>query len=429
MSAKTDGLPRAQTDASLRAERQNTDELARGSVADANWEQVLERACARADRLLDAARGDADARLPPTEQTKAAVALLLEQREAEDQAVSAERGETAELIQRKRRDQREKLAGLLMLERQTTDLHLALERTASDRAVATREEFLAQASHDLRGLVAAHKLYLALMVRQSGDSEHGRRLAPHLATLSQIGEQMERLIHDLVDVAAIEAGVLAVVTRPYPVAELLSTATSVFELAARERDQTLTVTPAPAGVRVVVDVARAVQVIGNLISNAIKFTPPGGKITVGSEATREEVTFFVADTGPGVPAEDAARIFERFARANHSTGGLGLACSFPSAWSKLRPGDCGSTAMLRGARCFVFRSGVLRPQRSERASQRRAELRASAKDLARSSDERPTRTSRPSRGRNNRSTLGSSAKLSPTPTPTNASKRSLKGKW
>src|SRR6188474_2149521 len=103
MSAKTDGLPRAQTDASLRAERQNTDrELARGSVADANWERVLERVCARADRLLDAARGDADARLPPTEQTKAAVALLLEQREAEDQAVSAERGETAELIQRKR---------------------------------------------------------------------------------------------------------------------------------------------------------------------------------------------------------------------------------------------------------------------------------------------------------------------------------------
>lgn len=324
MSAKTDAMPRAETDASLRAERQNTDrELARGSVADGD--QVLERARARADRLLDAARGAADARLPLTEQTKAAVALLLEQREAEDQAVSAERRETGELIQRGRRERREKLAGLLTLERQTTDLHLALERTASDRAVATREEFLAQASHDLRGLVAAHKLYLALMVRQSGDSEHGRRLAPHLATLSQIGEQMERLIHDLVDVVAIEAGVLAVVTRPYPVAELLSTATSVFEPAARERDQTLTVTPAPASVRVVVDVARAVQVIGNLISNAIKFTPPGGKITVGSDATREEVTFFVADTGPGVPAEDAARIFERFARASSSTGlGLGL---------------------------------------------------------------------------------------------------------
>jgi signal transduction histidine kinase len=125
--------------------------------------------------------------------------------------------------------------------------------------------------------MGANKLYLALMLKEAGDGQHGRRLAPQLAALSQIGEQMERLIADLVDAVAIEAGVLTVVTRSYPAVELLATATAVFEPLARERGQTLLLTPAPAGVLVVVDTARAIQVIGNLVSNAIKFTPPGGR--------------------------------------------------------------------------------------------------------------------------------------------------------
>lgn len=171
---------RAETDASLRVERDNTDvELGRRVVvADADADAVLRRARERADRLLEAARAAADASLPLGEQTEAAVALLLREREAEDRAITTERDEADGLLERERRERRDKLCALLALERQTTDLHLALERTSADGAVASRDDFLAQASHDLRGLMAAQKLYFALLLKEAGEGAPRQRLAP-----------------------------------------------------------------------------------------------------------------------------------------------------------------------------------------------------------------------------------------------------------
>jgi signal transduction histidine kinase len=325
-SAKDEGVPRAETDASLRAERKNADqELARRVAdADADADQVLRLARESAGRLLDAARAAADARLPLGEQTRAAVALLLGQREEEDRTLAAEREQADEMLKHERAEHREKLSALLVLERQTTDLHLALERKSADKAIWSRDDFLAQASHDLRGLMAAHKLYLAMFLKEGGDSEYSRRIAPQLATLLKIDAEMERIISDLVDVVAIEAGKLTVTPSPHSATELLTTATAVFEPLARERGQSLSVTPAPGDVNVMVDLTRAIQVLGNLLSNAIKFTPGDGKISVGFESTDDEVMFFVADTGPGVPAEQAAQIFERFVGSSSSTAGLGL---------------------------------------------------------------------------------------------------------
>lgn len=324
MKVDGSGFPRTETDASLQVERQNTDrELARRvTTPDADADAVLCLARERADRLLAAARAAADASLPLAEQTQIAVDLLLGQREREDLRVRTEREHDDARLNRERSEQREKLVALLALERQTTDLHLALERRSADEAVATREAFLAQVSHDLRGLMAAHKLYLALLVKGVSSDERGRQIAPQLSALAQIDAQMERMIGDLVDIAAIEAGRLTVERRPQSATDLLSTVTPVYEPLARERGQSLSVLPAPGDVDVLVDVTRLIQVLGNLLSNAIKFTPAGGEIRVGFEATDAEVTFFVADTGPGVPAQQAEHIFERF--VGRSPGGLGL---------------------------------------------------------------------------------------------------------
>ena len=74
-----------------------------------------------------------------------------------------------------------------------------------------------------------------------------------------------------------------------------------------------------------VDLERGLQVLGNLLSNAIKFTPRHGEIRIGFTPTDEEVTFFVADNGPGVPAERAEQIFQRFVGSSGASGlGLGL---------------------------------------------------------------------------------------------------------
>jgi len=320
------GPPRAKTDASLRAERQKTENevAARLAVADAKVDQALQLARDRADRLLDAARSAADRSLPFGEQTGAAVALLLGQREGEDRALASERHQTDEQLGREARERRDDLAALLVLERQATDLHLGLERRSADETVASRDDFLAQASHDMRGLMAAQKIYLSLLAKETDDSERGRRLAAHVGALVKIDGQMDRLVCDLVDFGAMQAGKLRVALTTRGAGELLASAANVFEPVARERQQLLSVEPAAVDAKVSVDYARGVQVLGNLLSNAIKFTPSGGKIRVGFETTPDEVTFFVADTGPGVSLDQADHIFERFVGTGSSSQGLGL---------------------------------------------------------------------------------------------------------
>ncbi|HET9953364.1 MAG TPA: HAMP domain-containing sensor histidine kinase [Polyangiaceae bacterium] len=326
MSGTDEGLPRTETDASLRAERQNTDyELARRvTVGDADDDEVLRRARERADRLLAAARAATDARLPLNEQTQAAVELLLEQRGVEDRTLAAERQRADDLLERERKERREQLSALLVLERQATDLHLGIERQWADKALLARDDFLAQASHDLHGLMAAHRIYLALLVKATGDGEYAQRVTPYASKLLMIDAQIDRIISDLVDTVAIDAGKLAVRLAPTSAAELVAKSTSVFEPLALERGQFISVTPAPADATVMADSARAVQVLGNLLSNAIKFTPSQGEIQVGFDANADVVTFFVSDGGPGVPAEEAEHIFERFVGSNSSSHGLGL---------------------------------------------------------------------------------------------------------
>ncbi|HVY26195.1 MAG TPA: sensor histidine kinase [Polyangiaceae bacterium] len=324
MSRKDPGH-RADTDESLRSERHNVDRTLaqRVAVAEEDADHVLRIARERADRLLQAARTTADARLPLSEQTIAAVALLLEQRDEEDREIGSQRARADALLDDERLAARHKLAAQLVLERQTTDLHLALERHAADGAVASRDDFLAQTSHDLRGFMAAQHIYLSLLAKETTQDARSQ-LPAHVAALVKIEAQMDRLIGDLVDIVAIEANKLTVARRAHSAFELVSTAAAVFEPLAREREQSLSIMPAPSDVKIHVDLARGVQVLGNLLSNAIKFTPRSGKITVGFETAPDEVTFFVADTGPGVSPERAEHIFERFVRSSSGSAGLGL---------------------------------------------------------------------------------------------------------
>lgn len=327
MSAKHRDSPRNETDISLHAERENADrELARRVVvAEEDADEVLRMARERADRLLATARSAADARLPWSEQTRAAIALLIAEREEEDRALAAERGSADALLARERLERRRKLSSQLVLERQTTDLHLALERNTADQAVTSRDDFLAQASHDLRGLLAAQKIYLSLLAKETDGAERSP-LGTYVAALVTIDGQMDRMVSDLVDVVAIDAGKLAVKLGPDSAAELLSSALAVFEPLARERGQAVSMSATAGDLRVMVDTARGVQVLGNLLSNAIKFTPRGGKIRLGCEARDDEVVFFVEDSGPGIAAEQAEHIFERFVGGSTSgaPSGLGL---------------------------------------------------------------------------------------------------------
>lgn len=326
MTAKDRSSQRADTDASLRVERHNTDhELARRVlVADEDADAVLRVARECADRLLQAARAATDARLPLSQQTEAAVALLLEQRDDEDRLIGVERERADAQLNNERQARSEKLMAQLVLERQTTDLRLALERSFADRAVTSRDDFLARATHDLRGLMAAQKLYISALVKDLSSNDGSERLATIAAALTKIETQMDGLLNDLVDTVAMDAGKLALSIRRHLATELLSTAVSVYAPLAKQRDQLLSNVPGAPDVSIAVDLKRGVQVLGNLLSNAIKFTPRGGTIRAGFEASEDKVVFFVEDDGPGVPPEQVPHIFERFVGSNSASSGLGL---------------------------------------------------------------------------------------------------------
>ncbi len=139
---------------------------------------------------------------------------------------------------------------------------------------------------------------------------------------------MNRLINDLLDFAKIENGTFVLERRPQNVMGLLEESVALFGPAAAEKPVTLSMAPPEWPCYVTADYDRVMQVLGNLIANALKFTPAEGWVTVGVACSGEEVIFSIADTGPGIPPEHIPYLFDRFwqARKTQSMGtGLGLA--------------------------------------------------------------------------------------------------------
>jgi len=134
---------------------------------------------------------------------------------------------------------------------------------------------------------------------------------------------MSRLIADLLNMAKVDAGRLDLQKHPEPSRALIEDALSLLEPLANAKQITiekeLTETPP-----VNADRDRIFYVLSNIIGNAIKFTPEGGTITVRTERQRGELLIIVVDTGPGIPSEELAHVFDRFRRGHASQGGTGL---------------------------------------------------------------------------------------------------------
>jgi signal transduction histidine kinase len=318
---------REQTDKSLRSERQNTDHLvaqSRASVEEAA-DDVLERARDRADAVLDAARDKADARLVASAATDRTVEALAEERAQEDDALEGERAAAADALRLERAEQAATLAALLPLERQKTDRYLLTERVRSDDAVAHRDDFLGIASHDLRNLLAAVASNAMLLRSQMSESEEGRRTAAALERMQRYLARMNRLIGDLVDVTSIDAGKLSIRPESCDAVKLIAEGIEAFTPSAAEKAITLACDLREDMLPGTFDRERMLQVLANLITNAIKFTGPGGAVTVGAERAGADLHVWVTDTGPGIPENMLKAVFERFWQAGENdTRGLGL---------------------------------------------------------------------------------------------------------
>ena len=207
---------------------------------------------------------------------------------------------------------------------------LALENARLDReaqrASEARDQVLGVVSHDLRNPISAIAMCASALRDTTAAAADTRESL--LTTITQSTEWMNRLIQDLLDVASIEAGRLSLERDRESVAALVGDALRMFEVEATQRRVRLAGESAADLPAVNVDASRVVQVLGNLLRNALKFTPDGGRITVRASAIGREVVFAVSDTGPGIPAADQSRVFDRYwhARrtANRRGTGLGL---------------------------------------------------------------------------------------------------------
>jgi signal transduction histidine kinase len=171
-------------------------------------------------------------------------------------------------------------------------------------------------------------LWASIVMKAAPAGAEGESTRHGASKINDGVRRMNALLHDLLDVASIDAGHLRIVTLERDAAAIVNDAIHLLAPLAAEKGLRIVIdTPdAGAGQRVSCDMDRIQQVLGNLIGNAIKFTPRDGAITVRIEPGEQDVRFSVADTGPGIPADACAHVFDRFWRGNQRdlTKGVGL---------------------------------------------------------------------------------------------------------
>jgi len=194
------------------------------------------------------------------------------------------------------------------------------------QAVQVRDEVLAVVSHDLRNPVGTIFSAASLLLTLDPSPEKRRE---HLIAVKNSAERMNRLIQDLLDVGRLEAGVLTVHSGSFKVEPLLKEVLDGHRARAEDRRVSL-VTRIPLGIPMAWgDRYRMIQILTNLLDNALRETPKEGEIVVGVEEDvgGKGLRFFVSDTGPGIRPEDQDRLFDRFwqvSRKDKGGAGLGL---------------------------------------------------------------------------------------------------------
>ena len=197
----------------------------------------------------------------------------------------------------------------------------------AQEALDARDELLGFVAHDLRNPLAVIQLTANLLLRQL-PPESRERAARAVETIVRSSGHANRLIEDLLEIRKAQVGRLALRPDYIPAAKVL------LDLAETQRPLLLAASlalkvDAPAELPAIwIDRDRITQVLENLIGNASKFTPAGGRVTLGARQRDGDILFWVSDTGPGIASDDLAHLFERFWQAHGAEQrgvGLGLA--------------------------------------------------------------------------------------------------------
>jgi signal transduction histidine kinase len=349
---------RAQTDASLDAERATSDADSAASAFGARrlLDDLIERDRlladarllkfrTRVDRELSRERSDSPSPGPSVSQERDSAeerkqvernltdAVLQQERQRTDIAVEAHRSEHDALriaVEARRQDTNDQLSN----ERRGADITATalgetrgvLGETRDALAEAQtkdgrQQDVLGMVAHDLRNPLCTISLSAGSIAEMT--SEASTRTLVRAIELS--AARMERLVSDLLDVARIESGTLRIIKRQVDVGALLLEVHRSYEPMFAARGITFTVDTTMKCTEAFFDHDRIVQVLSNLLGNAMKFTQGGGTVSLHVERRAEAVSFAVCDNGPGIPQSALSHVFERFWQtSNDVRRGLGL---------------------------------------------------------------------------------------------------------
>jgi two-component system, OmpR family, sensor kinase len=194
---------------------------------------------------------------------------------------------------------------------------------------ALRRELVANVSHDLRTPLAALRGYLETLLLKEGSLSPEKRRA-YLETAARHSESLGKLVSELFELATLNSRESLPGLEPFSLPELVSDVTQKFRLVAERKGVTMKATPPEELPFALGNIAMIERVLENLIDNALRFTSPGGSVTVTVEQADGTLSVTVTDTGAGISADDLPRIFDRFYRGRSGEpgedgAGLGLA--------------------------------------------------------------------------------------------------------
>ncbi|MFN3974218.1 MAG: sensor histidine kinase, partial [Dehalococcoidia bacterium] len=196
--------------------------------------------------------------------------------------------------------------------------------TPFHRLQTTRREFVANVSHQLRTPLASMRA--ALETLEEGALEDPDAARSFLGGVKREVERMERIVLELLDLSRLESGQVALHLAPVSVDVVVQEVAERFSPLAQQAGLSLYTQVPPDTPPVLADRDKLVQALSNLLDNAIKFTPAGGKVWLRVQAQDSQVAFVVEDTGIGIAPEHLPHIFERFYKAHrtHQDPGAGL---------------------------------------------------------------------------------------------------------
>jgi len=232
------------------------------------------------------------------------------------------------------------------------------KRFEAETANASKTAFLANMSHELRTPLNAILGFSEIISQECFGPVGSQRYRDYAGDIHASGAHLLSLINDLLDVAKIEAGRMDIAPHPLDPARVFDVALKLIAIKAREKDQTLVINVEQGAPPLYADERAVKQILINLVSNAVKFTPVGGRIeVVGGKSADGEFQIMVRDNGPGIPPDKVEMIFSPFNqvdnRFDRQAGGTGLGLALVKGLAELHGGRAWLESEF-GKGCSVF---------------------------------------------------------------------------